>query len=189
MSRVVVVGAGIVGLAVGRGCRLAVMRSSSREGARPRGASDRTQLGVVHSGLYYKPGSYKATMSAAGAKSIIAFAKEHGIAHDICGKLVVATDDKQVPELHRLAARAVENGVPSRLISAAEAKEYEPHVNAVAALRVESTGIIDYPGSVPGPRRADGCRRGRDPARNGVRVCAHDGRQGDRHDVPWRDCC
>ncbi|MGW6003828.1 L-2-hydroxyglutarate oxidase [Oerskovia enterophila] len=147
MSRVVVVGAGIVGLAVAerlsaRGDEVVVVEKEHGLAEHQTGRNS----GVVHSGLYYKPGSYKATMSAAGAKSIIAFAKEHGIAHDICGKLVVATDDKQVPELHRLAARAVENGVPSRLISAAEAKEYEPHVNAVAALRVESTGIIDYPG-------------------------------------------
>lgn len=147
MSRVVVVGAGIVGLAVAerlsrRGDEVVVLEKEERPAAHQTGRNS----GVIHSGLYYTPGSHKARMSVAGAKSMTAFAREHGVTVDICGKLVVATSDDQVAQLDRLAARAVENGVPARVVSAEEAREYEPYVRAVRALRVESTGIVDYVG-------------------------------------------
>ncbi len=147
MSRVVVVGAGIVGLAVAerlsrRGDEVVVLEKEERSAAHQTGRN----FGVIHSGLYYTPGSHKARMSVAGAKSMTAFAREHGVTVDICGKLVVATSDDQVAQLDRLAARAVENGVPARVVSAEEAREYEPYVRAVRALRVESTGIVDYVG-------------------------------------------
>lgn len=100
--------------------------------------------GVIHSGLYYAPGSHKATMATAGARSMVAFAQERGIAHEVCGKVVVAVDESERGRLHDLARRAEANGVPARLVSPAEAREYEPHVNCVEALRVDSTGIIDY---------------------------------------------
>jgi L-2-hydroxyglutarate oxidase len=102
--------------------------------------------GVIHSGLYYAPGSLKATLGTAGAASMRDFAAEHGVAVEICGKLVVATEQRQVPALLRLLDRGTANGVPVRLISPAEAREYEPHVRCVAALRVETTGIVDYRG-------------------------------------------
>lgn len=102
--------------------------------------------GVIHSGLYYAPGSLKATMSVAGNRSMYAYAMDHGIAVDRCGKLVVASDESQVGRLDALTARAEANGVTAHRISAEEAKEHEPHVRAVAALRVEDTGIVDYRG-------------------------------------------
>ncbi len=100
---------------------------------------------VVHAGLYYAPGSFKAKMSVAGNRSIVEFAREHGVPVDICGKLVVAIDESELPALSVLAQRAEANGVPAKLISQAEARDYEPEVACVSALRVESTGIIDFP--------------------------------------------
>lgn len=147
MSRLIVVGAGIVGLAVAR--RLALSGHEvtvlDKEPDLARHQTGRNS-GVIHSGLYYPPGSDKALMCLAGASSMVAFAREHGVAHQITGKLVVATKDEELPQLEMLARRAVDNGVPARRIGPAEAREHEPNVHSVGALHVESTGIIDYPG-------------------------------------------
>lgn len=147
MSRVIVVGAGIVGLAVAnalqdRGDTAVVLEKESSEAMHQTGRNS----GVIHSGLYYVPGSLKATMAVAGARSMVEFAAKHGVEHDICGKLVVAVTDDEVPALQKLYERGQANGVPCRMITAEEAREYEPHVSCVAALRVESTGIVDYKG-------------------------------------------
>ncbi|MCP2197743.1 L-2-hydroxyglutarate oxidase [Lentzea flava] len=141
-----VVGGGIVGLAVARelasrGSRVTVLEKERRWGAHQSGHNSN----VVHAGLYYKPGSLKARMSVAGNASMVAFAREHGVPVEVCGKLVVACSADELPRLHDLAARAEANGVPAKLISATEALEHEPHVSCVAALRVESTAIIDFP--------------------------------------------
>ncbi|MFD9733941.1 L-2-hydroxyglutarate oxidase [Umezawaea sp. NPDC059074] len=146
MRRVVVIGGGIVGLAVAaeltaRGDEVVVLEKEGRWAAHQTGHNSN----VVHAGLYYKPGSLKARMSVAGNASMIAFAREHGVPVDVCGKLVVATSEDELPRLNQLAARAEANGVPAKLITADEAREYEPEVAAVAALRVESTGVIDFP--------------------------------------------
>jgi len=146
VRRVVVIGGGIVGLAVAaeltaRGDEVVVLEKEGRWAAHQTGHNSN----VVHAGLYYKPGSLKARMSVAGNASMIAFAREHGVPVDVCGKLVVATSEDELPRLNQLAARAEANGVPAKLITADEAREYEPEVAAVAALRVESTGVIDFP--------------------------------------------
>jgi L-2-hydroxyglutarate oxidase len=146
VAHVVVVGGGIVGLAVARelasrGSRVTVLEKERRWGAHQSGHNSN----VVHAGLYYKPGSLKARMSVAGNASMVAFAREHDVPVEVCGKLVVACSPDELPRLHDLAARAEANGVPAKLISATEALEYEPHVSCVAALRVESTAIIDFP--------------------------------------------
>jgi L-2-hydroxyglutarate oxidase len=146
VSRITVVGGGILGLAVGaeftdRGHEVVVLEKEFRWAAHQTGHNSN----VVHAGLYYPPGSRKARMSVAGNASMVAFAREHDVPVDVCGKLVVATKSAQLPALRLLAERAVANGVPARMISAAEAREYEPNVSCVAALRVESTAIIDYP--------------------------------------------
>lgn len=99
---------------------------------------------VVHAGLYYEPGSFKARMSVAGNRSMVEFAKEHGVPVEVCGKLVVATHNDELPGLNALAARAEANGVPARMITPAEAHEYEPEVACVSALHVASTAIIDF---------------------------------------------
>ena len=147
MTRVVVVGAGIVGLAVaarlaGRGDEVVVVDKEPDVALHQTGRNS----GVIHSGLYYAPGSFKAAMSAAGARSMTAYARSRGIPVRTCGKLVVATEEHELPGLHRLAQRAEANGVDARLVTPAEARDYEPHVRCVGALRVESTGIVDYPG-------------------------------------------
>lgn len=147
MSHVIVVGGGIVGLATAarlaaRGDRVTVLEKEDDLARHQTGRNS----GVIHSGLYYPEGSLKARMATAGARSMARFAAEHGVPVDVCGKLVVATDESELPGLHRLAARAEANGVPARLLDPAGARAYEPQVRAIAALRVESTGIVDYPG-------------------------------------------
>ncbi len=142
---VIVIGAGIVGLAAAhalaqRGHRVTVLDKELETAHHQTGNNS----GVIHSGLYYAPGSLKATLAVAGARSMRNFGQEHGLPVDICGKLVVATKSNQLPALHNLAERGAANGVPCRLVTPAEAREFEPAVAAVGALRVESTGIIDY---------------------------------------------
>ncbi|WP_091801204.1 L-2-hydroxyglutarate oxidase [Prauserella marina] len=147
MGRVIVIGGGIIGLAVAaelstRGSAVTVLEKENRWAAHQTGHNS----GVVHAGLYYKPGSFKARMSVEGNRSIVRFAKDNGVAVDVCGKLVVATSESELPALGVLAERAEANGVPARLIGKEEAREYEPEVSCVRALRVESTGVIDFPG-------------------------------------------
>ena len=147
MARIAVIGAGIVGLAVGArlaasGHTVTVVEKEQEIAAHQTGRNS----GVIHSGLYYAPGSLKATMSIAGNRSMYDYARDHGIAVDRCGKLVVATDSSQLGRLDALTARAEANGVTARRIGAEEAKEHEPHVRAVAALLVSDTGIVDYRG-------------------------------------------
>jgi L-2-hydroxyglutarate oxidase len=146
VRRVVVIGGGIVGLAVAaeladKGDGVTVLEKEGHWAAHQTGHNSN----VVHAGLYYKPGSLKARMSVAGNASMIAFAREHGVPVEVCGKLVVATAESELPRLHQLADRAEANGVPAKLITADEAREHEPEVAAVAALRVETTGVIDFP--------------------------------------------
>jgi L-2-hydroxyglutarate oxidase len=143
----VVIGGGILGLAVAReltrrGDRVTVLEKEARWAAHQTGHNSN----VVHAGLYYEPGSFKARMSVAGNRSIVEFAKDNGVSVQLCGKLVVATSEAELPALRLLAERAEANGVPAKLIEPAEAHEFEPEVACVAALRVESTGIIDFPG-------------------------------------------
>ena len=147
MRHVVVVGAGIVGLAVAArltrdGVRVTVLEKEDGPARHQTGRNS----GVIHSGLYYAPGSLKARMAQAGQRSMSAFARERGVDVDITGKLVVATAPEQVPGLHKLAERAVANGVPARLVGPDEAREREPHARCVEALWVETTGIVDYVG-------------------------------------------
>ncbi|WP_285485794.1 L-2-hydroxyglutarate oxidase [Amycolatopsis taiwanensis] len=147
MKRIVVVGGGILGLAVaweltGRGVAVTVLEKEDRWAAHQTGHNSN----VVHAGLYYAPGSAKARMSVTGNRSIVDFARAHGVGVEVCGKLVVATGEDELPALGVLAQRAEANGVPAKLISREEALDYEPEVSCVRALRVESTGIIDFPG-------------------------------------------
>lgn len=147
MSSIIVVGGGIVGLAVAdrlarRGHDVTLLEKEPDIALHQTGRNS----GVIHSGLYYKPGSHKATMCLAGAASMKRYAREHGVAMEETGKLVVAVRDGERGQLSMLQERGIANGVPLRRISASEAREYEPNVSCVDALRVESTGIIDYAG-------------------------------------------
>jgi L-2-hydroxyglutarate oxidase len=146
-SHVIVAGAGIVGLATAheltrRGHTVTVLDKEPGIAKHQTGNNS----GVIHSGLYYRPGSLKATLGTAGASSMRRFAEENGVDVDICGKLVVATEPSQLPALTELYRRGQANGVPCTMIDADKAKEYEPYVSAVSAVRVESTGIVDFRG-------------------------------------------
>ncbi|MFT4165653.1 MAG: L-2-hydroxyglutarate oxidase [Microlunatus sp.] len=147
VAEVVVAGAGIVGLATAyeltrRGHAVTVLEKEPEIARHQTGRNS----GVIHSGLYYTPGSLKAQLGTAGAESMRDFAVEHGIPVEICGKLVVATKPEQFPALEKLHERGRANGVPVRRVTPGEAKQFEPYVSCVAALRVESTGIVDYVG-------------------------------------------
>ncbi|MBU3659773.1 MAG: L-2-hydroxyglutarate oxidase [Flavobacteriales bacterium] len=101
--------------------------------------------GVIHSGLYYKPGSLKAKNCIEGRHELVAFAKEHGIPHDVCGKVVVATDESELANLERIYQIGLQNKIEGiRKITGAEVKEIEPFVEAIGGIHVPCTGIIDF---------------------------------------------
>ncbi|MEA3286824.1 MAG: L-2-hydroxyglutarate oxidase [Candidatus Marinimicrobia bacterium] len=142
-----ILGGGLVGLATALAikeqdpdCHLAVLE---KEGDWAQHQSGRNS-GVIHAGVYYKPGSKKAQFALAGNASLIAFCQQHDIPHDRCGKLIVATANDQLSGLHILHERAMANGLDISLLDTDEAHEIEPHVNCVAALKVPSTGIVDF---------------------------------------------
>jgi L-2-hydroxyglutarate oxidase LhgO len=146
----VVIGAGIVGLATAleavrrdRGRRVAVLEKESAIGQHQTGHNS----GVIHSGIYYKPGSLKARNCVAGAAAMVEFCREHGIAFDVCGKVVVATAESEVSGLQELMRRGTANGVPGLvMINKDKLREIEPHCAGIAAVHVPGTGIADYPG-------------------------------------------
>ena len=127
----VVIGAGIVGLATAMealrrtpGLRLCVVEKEDHVAAHQTGHNS----GVIHSGIYYKPGSMRAKLGVAGAAAMVGFCREHGIAHEVCGKVIVAISDDELPRLLELKQRAAANGVLGvREITPAELREYEPH--------------------------------------------------------------
>src|ERR1019366_1408408 len=101
--------------------------------------------GVIHSGVYYKPGSMKARLCVSGAAAMVEFCREHGVAHQVCGKVIVATRVDELPRLEELRQRGEANGlVGLRLIGPEELREIEPHAMGLQALVVPSTGITDY---------------------------------------------
>lgn len=143
--RVAVVGGGILGLSVaarlaGRGDQVTVFEKETRLATHQTGRNSQ----VVHSGLYYAPGSLKAQLCVRGARSMMRFAADHDIAHARCGKLVVATTPLEVERLATLEARGAANGVEVHRLDARGARTIEPAVAALAALHVPSTGIVDY---------------------------------------------
>lgn len=100
--------------------------------------------GVIHSGVYYKPGSFKAKFCRDGATSMVQFCQEHNIDHEVCGKVIVATNEQELPRLENLYNRGLENGIKVKRITAEEVKEVEPYVKSVGGIRVYSTGIVNY---------------------------------------------
>ena len=143
---IAVVGGGIIGLAVAyklsqKKVKVTVFEKEANEGLHQSGRNS----GVLHCGLYYQPGSLKAELSVQGIREMIAFAKEHQIAHDICGKVVVATTDQEEKALDTLAQRGQKNGLSGlNYLSKTELKKREPFVRAQKALLVPEEGIIDY---------------------------------------------
>ena len=145
---VVVVGAGIVGLASARalaerspGLRLAVLDKEREVAVHQTGHNS----GVIHSGVYYRPGSLKARLCVAGARQMIDYCRSHNIPHELCGKVIVATDESEIGRLDELERRGHANGVPGlRRLSAAELRDLEPQAAGIAALHSPHTGIVDY---------------------------------------------
>src|SRR5450631_4069825 len=145
---VVVIGGGIVGLATSLamlekrpGASLVVLEKESTLAAHQTGRNS----GVIHAGLYYKPGSLKATTCTRGRGLLERFCEEHGVGFERCGKVVVATRAEEVPRLDELERRGPANGLAGvRRIGAEELREHEPHAAGVAALFVPETGIVDY---------------------------------------------
>ncbi len=151
---IAIIGGGIVGMATAMALvqqprqanqpplKLVVLEAENKLAAHQTGNNS----GVIHSGLYYKPGSLKARNCVEGRETMYRFCVDHGIAYDNCGKLVVATSQSEIPALDKLEERGHANGLVGlrRLNSLAELREYEPHVNGIAGIHVPQTGIIDY---------------------------------------------
>jgi L-2-hydroxyglutarate oxidase len=143
-----IIGAGIVGLATALellrahpGSSLLVLDKEDRVAAHQTGHNS----GVIHSGIYYKPGSQKASMCVQGAAEMVKFCVDHQIPHDLCGKLIVATSEDELPGLNELLRRGIANGVPRvRMVDAAEIREIEPHASGIQGIWVPGTGITDY---------------------------------------------
>jgi (S)-2-hydroxyglutarate dehydrogenase len=145
----VVIGAGIVGLATARAAlqldpslKVVVI---DKEGSIAGHQTGRNS-GVIHAGVYYKPGSDKARLCTLGRERMVEFCKERGIDHEVCGKLVVAVSDDERARLAELRKRCQANGVPVELVGPERMREIEPFVAGVEALHVSVTGIADYPG-------------------------------------------
>lgn len=148
-SKVVVIGGGIVGLATAYrltekfpSLSVTVLEKEKQLGQHQTGHNS----GVLHCGLYYQPGSIKARLAVSGIRQMVAFCEENAIPHEVCGKLVVAADESEVPRLRKLEERGRSNGLEGlQRVSSAEMREIEPHVAGVAGLRVPQEGIVDYP--------------------------------------------
>lgn len=145
---IVVIGGGIVGLAtaLALSARWPLLRMLLVEKAEgPAAHQTGHNSGVIHSGIYYKPGSLKARLCVAGARRMVAFCQENGIPYDLCGKLIVATTPGEIERLDELYRRGDANGVPGlRRLSPSELREVEPFATGLAALHVPGTGIVDY---------------------------------------------
>jgi len=147
---VTIVGGGIVGLGTAHRLlqaqprlKVLLLEKEARLAAHQTGNNS----GVLHSGLYYKPGSEKARLSVGGLKQMVAFCREHGIAHEICGKIVVATEESELPRLENLLERGNANGMEGlRKLNQSQIREIEPHAAGLAAIHVPQEGIVDYPG-------------------------------------------
>ncbi|MFE0405998.1 L-2-hydroxyglutarate oxidase [Streptomyces nigra] len=146
---VLVVGGGIVGLATAYavtraapGTRVTVLEKEPGPARHQTGRNS----GVIHSGVYYRPGSLKARYAVGGAAEMVKFCAEYGVAHAVTGKLIVATGREELPRLHALAQRGRENGIAVRELGAAQIAEHEPEVRGLAALHVPTTGVCDFTG-------------------------------------------
>jgi (S)-2-hydroxyglutarate dehydrogenase len=152
-----VIGGGIVGLAVANailerwpGTRLILIEKEEECGQHQTGRNS----GVLHSGIYYRPGSLKARLCREGGRRLLAFCRKMDVRVEMCGKLIAATQTTELPHLEDLYQRALENGIDAVKLNATEAKEVEPHVSCIAAIHVSSTGIVDFVGVCRGLKEA-----------------------------------
>lgn len=147
---IIVVGAGLVGLATALNLKsqypdrsLLILEKEDNVSKHQSGHNS----GVIHSGIYYKPGSLKAKNCIEGYEQLIRFCQENNISYDICGKVIVATDDSEIPALENIYTRGLQNGLSTiKKLNHSELLEFEPHVKGVAGIHVPQTGIVDYPG-------------------------------------------
>ncbi|MCI0526426.1 MAG: FAD-dependent oxidoreductase, partial [Nitrospira sp.] len=144
---IAIIGGGIVGIATAMeliyrpGLSLIVLEAEGRLATHQSGHNS----GVIHSGLYYKPDSLKARNCVEGRQAMYRFCQEHGITHERCGKVVVATRQSELPALEELERRGRANGLQGlRRLSPEEIREYEPYASGIAGLLVPETGIVDY---------------------------------------------
>ncbi len=146
--QVIIIGGGVVGLAVALeitqrypDLNLLVLEKEDQVARHQSGHNS----GVIHSGIYYKPGSLKAKLCVAGARAMVEFCRKHNVPHNVCGKVIVATRAEELPRLSELKSRAEANGlVGVREISPEELREFEPHARGVGALHIPSTGVTDF---------------------------------------------
>jgi L-2-hydroxyglutarate oxidase LhgO len=145
---IAIIGGGIVGLATARAileraprARLTILEKEADIAKHQTGHNS----GVIHSGIYYKPGSYKARLCVEGARLMKAYCDKNGIPVETCGKVIVATSQEELPRLKTLYERGVANGVPGvSMIDAGRLKEIEPHASAIAGIHSPQTAIVDY---------------------------------------------
>ncbi|QDI92595.1 L-2-hydroxyglutarate oxidase [Salicibibacter halophilus] len=143
----IIIGGGIVGLSTSKAildrqpkAKILILEKEDEVAAHQTGHNS----GVIHSGIYYKPGSLKANFATAGNQSMKDFCRAHGIHFETCGKVIVATEQEELPVMERLYERGHQNGLALEKLDSEELKEIEPHVRGLAALRVPSAGIVDF---------------------------------------------
>ncbi|MEW9672519.1 L-2-hydroxyglutarate oxidase [Ammoniphilus sp. 3BR4] len=142
-----IVGGGIVGLSTGMEltrrypkAKILVLEKEDHWAVHQTGHNS----GVIHSGIYYKPGSFKAKFAREGSRSMVEFCQKYGIEHDMCGKVIVATKKEELPLLDNLFQRGLDNGLAITKIGPEELRDIEPHVHGLAAIRVPMAGIVNY---------------------------------------------
>lgn len=143
----IIIGGGIIGLSTGMSickrfpnAKLAIIEKEDCIANHQTGNNS----GVIHSGIYYKPGSFKARFAREGNKSMTDFCEEYNIDHDKCGKVIVATNEEELKQLENLHERGKQNNLDVEKIDSQKLKEIEPHVNGVGAIRVPQAGMVDY---------------------------------------------
>jgi L-2-hydroxyglutarate oxidase len=145
----VVIGGGIVGLSVAWAIlerrpdtRIAILEKEDFLARHQTGRNS----GVIHSGIYYKPGSLKASLCRTGRQRLVKFCATHGIHYEVCGKVIVATSESELPRLNSLYERGLANGLNIRKLGPGEVQGFEPHVHCTAGIHVPETGIVDFVG-------------------------------------------
>src|SRR5208337_4684720 len=146
--KVAIIGGGIVGLATAHqlpkrhpAAKVLVLEKVKGPGQHQTGHNS----GVLHCGLYYKPGSTKARLAVEGIRRMTAFCEQHGVPYELCGKTVVATEPEEIPRLHALLERGAANGVKGlQLLGPEQIREFEPHAAGLEGIRVPEEGITDY---------------------------------------------
>jgi L-2-hydroxyglutarate oxidase len=147
MHNYIIIGGGIVGLSTAMAlsrrfpsAKIALLEKEASWAAHQTGHNS----GVIHSGIYYKPGSYKAKLCRDGNRSMVDFCQEHHIDYKICGKVIVATEPHELPLLENLYQRGLSNGTKIKKVTREQVNEIEPYVSCLAGIWVKSTGVVDY---------------------------------------------